>query len=653
MQANRFKRLGLFFVALAMGCVVASCNSDEGVPYSVPSVGGNTGNPSGDKPGVDDPENPDKPGTTGKPSPSGCDSNEKLCDGICKDVMSSKHDCGECGHACEPTESCQDGKCVGCDKDLCDGVCVDLASDLNHCGSCGNACRANMVCTDSQCECDTDWLDCDGDLTNGCEAYASCECIIGQRDNTDYSGPEETKNVGMCKPSLRECMIVDGFHMMEVIEPEVLPTEGIVCDGKDYNCNGKDDGHEDMDGDGFSICDGDCCDNAAMCNATDKHLINPGMMEVPGNNLDDNCNGEVDEPPIDPKTVEPIPFTYGSTDLDTSARALARAMGIIWECEPSKACPYGLVNARLTRSESTSGVDPRQVNVMDSWREKSGIARVLPREGNHFAVLSSGAALDVAHGVAEADLELEKYASETTLPNGETQRTAPDSKIPEVYAKAHGNKLETHKSCPTGTAVPSIFDSVQLHLEIKAPVNAMGIQFDFRFFSREYPKYLCSSFNDFFLAILTTEHADVKAIADRNIAFDMNGNPVSVNNGFFTTCNKVNCGSAGNKCPAFMSCASDGYCSAGEDTCRDGASAIDAYSPNPFVFDVDTGRGGGTAWLSTTAPIIGGETIKLDFYIWDTQDNKYDSTVLIDNFKWLLDPTKVNTGFADDPTEIN
>ncbi|MBO4350205.1 MAG: choice-of-anchor L domain-containing protein [Proteobacteria bacterium] len=649
MQTNRCKHLGLIVVALAMGCFGTSCNNDEGVPYSVPSITGGSDKPQEGTPETGTPENP---GGTPGTSSSGCDVNEKLCDGICKDILSSKHDCGGCGHACEATESCQDGKCIGCDGTLCGSECVDLTSDPNHCGTCDNACRNNMVCTDSVCECDISWLDCDGDPTNGCEAALGCSCIIGQK-GASYSGSDETRNVGECKDAVLECQLIDGLHTFEPVEPEVLPSEGTACDGKDYNCNGKDDGHEDMDHDGFSICDGDCCDNAAMCNATDKHLINPGMMEVPGNNLDDNCNGEVDETPIDPKTVAPIPFTYGSTDLDTSARALARAMGIIWECDPAKTCPYGLVKARLTRSESTKGVDPRQVNVMDSWRDKSKIARVLPREGNNFAVLSSGAAQDVANGVAEADLELEKYASETKLPNGEMQRTAPDSKIPSVYANAHGNKLETHKSCPTGTAVPAIFDSVQLHLEIKAPVNAMGIQFDFRFFSREYPQYLCSSFNDFFLAILTTEHADVKAIPDRNIAFDMNGNPVSVNNGFFTTCNKVNCANGSNKCPAFMSCASDGYCSAGADTCRDGASAIDAYTPNPFVFDMKTGRGGGTAWLSTTAPIVGGETITLDFYIWDTQDNKYDSTVLIDNFKWLLDSTKVNTGFAEDPTEIN
>ncbi len=641
MQANRIKHSGLVIVALSMAVLLNACNDVDG-SYAVAAH-----EDTGKKPGSGTGENPGTPSEN-----SGCDSNEKLCNGICKDVLFSRHDCGECGHACSSDESCRNGKCEECKGTLCDGVCADLTSDPNHCGSCQTSCRANMVCNESVCECDTSWVDCDGDPTNGCEAVFSCECTVGQKEHY-YSGPEGTENVGECKAALLECRIVNGFTSYEDAEHEVLPTDGTLCDGKDNNCNHKPDGEEDMDHDGFSICDGDCCDNGNMCSALKPELINPGMMEIPNNQQDDNCNGIVDEPQPDPNKIEPIPYTHGVSDLDTTARALARAMGIIWECDSAKKCPYGLVSAKLTRSESTQGVDPRQVNVMDSWRDQSKVARVLPREGKTFAVLSSGAAQDVANGVGAADLELESYASETKLPNGEVQRTAPYSKIPAVYAQAHGNKLATHSSCPTGTVVPAIFDSVQLHLAIKAPVNAMGIQFDFRFFSREYPKYLCSKFNDFFLALLTTKHSALNDFPDHNIAFDMVGNPVSVNNGFFTTCNKVSCANGVNKCPAFMICGGDDFCSAGEDTCRDGASAIDAYSPNPFVFNVDSGRGGGTAWLTTTAPIVGGETFSLDFYIWDTQDNKYDSSVLIDNFKWLLDPTKVNTEFAEDPTEVN
>ncbi|NCY03700.1 MAG: hypothetical protein EBX36_12540 [Planctomycetia bacterium] len=59
-----------------------------------------------------------------------------------------------------------------------------------------------------------------------------------------------------------------------------------LCNGADDNCNGINDEGFDTDGDGFTSCNGDCNDqNAAM---------NPLTTEV-CNGLDDNCNGTVDE----------------------------------------------------------------------------------------------------------------------------------------------------------------------------------------------------------------------------------------------------------------------------------------------------------------------------------------------------------------------
>ncbi|HRZ79243.1 MAG TPA: hypothetical protein P5044_04480, partial [bacterium] len=49
------------------------------------------------------------------------------------------------------------------------------------------------------------------------------------------------------------------------------------------------------------------------------------------------------------------------------------------------------------------------------------------------------------------------------------------------------------------------------------------------------------------------------------------------------------------------------------------------------------GYGGGTKWLTTTAPVVPGETITLKFAIWDTGDTQVDSLVLIDNFRWNLE----------------
>jgi len=53
--------------------------------------------------------------------------------------------------------------------------------------------------------------------------------------------------------------------------------------------------------------------------------------------------------------------------------------------------------------------------------------------------------------------------------------------------------------------------------------------------------------------------------------------------------------------------------------------------------------GGATGWLTTQAPVTPGETITLQFMIWNTGDQAYDSSVLIDNWQWVPSATSVST----------
>ena len=637
----------LIVLLCAFSAVSLACETPEN------NTSGDNGT-SGDNHQTGDNNNHDNQDSQGnvivitKPSQT-CGSNEALCDdGVCRDIKTSVSNCGRCGKTCNTGETCVNGECYSCTETQCGDACVDITSDAEHCGGCYQACGQGMACSDSECACAPGHYDCDGDSSNGCESKTGCTCTPGATFEC-YYGPEGTAGIGECRNGTMTCLRQDDMITLGACEGVVMPRNVPFCTDKDYNCNGLPDGMEDVDGDGFSICDGDCCENETQCNANNPELINPGMMEVPDNGIDDNCNYRIDESAS--SNSSPVEFTYGSSDLNVTALAMAQAMGITDICDAADSCAYGLVKAKLTRASTEYLPSKVQVNVMDAMRDAQNVARVLPRQGNSFAVMSSGVALDVKSGVSKDDKAIEKYASETMI-GSEMQRESKESKIPDIYQIVHQNKLQTHEACPTGTVKPAIFDSVQLHLELKVPVNAKGIQFDFRFFSREYPNFICSAFNDFFLAMLTTTHEELANYPDKNIAFDKLGNPVSINNGFFTTCRRIPCTpeTANLDCPAFMECAADNFCTAGADTCQDGDAAIAAYYPQPYAYS--DGRGGGTAWLSTTAPVVGGETIMLDFYIWDTQDNLYDSTVLLDNFKWLVDETKVNTGFAED-TEIN
>jgi hypothetical protein len=103
--------------------------------------------------------------------------------------------------------------------------------------------------------------------------------------------------------------------------------------------------------------------------------------------------------------------------------------------------------------------------------------------------------------------------------------------------------------------------------------------------------------------------------ADHNISFDSLSNPVSVNNGFFEVCggNGKNCG-----------------------TCPGGTAALAGTG-------LDTANGGGTEWLTTDAPIVPGETFTLELVIFDVGDTALDSLVVLDNFRWSLEPVEVGT----------
>ena len=57
-------------------------------------------------------------------------------------------------------------------------------------------------------------------------------------------------------------------------------------------------------------------------------------------------------------------------------------------------------------------------------------------------------------------------------------------------------------------------------------------------------------------------------------------------------------------------------------------------TPTPSECNDDSLEGGGTGWLTTTAPVTPGETLHLRFMIFDEGDHIYDSAVILDNFRW-------------------
>ena len=371
-------------------------------------------------------------------------------------------------------------------------------------------CGANAACADASCVCDAGYNDCDDNPANGCEFEGACPCTPNETRSC-YDGVEGTKGVGPCQAGEQTCN-TDG-SWTECTGQVVPRVEGCDADGIDTDCNGTVDDLPDEDGDGYSACNGDCCDSIEAHCAADPSLVNPGAYDFPDNEIDDDCDDVIDNPPVQDCGV-------AMTLQSTSASDLAKAMDIC-HTVATDGSGWGLVGAELTTVDGTQDPNPMQRAVLPALGTVVGA-----QTPASMAVLSSGRARGVGDpGFVPGDYDF--------MANGDIESFDPGtgSLAPMEYLSQHQNTLQSVPQCPAGESM--VFDSVRLRLYLKAPSNAQGFSFQFRFFSYEYPVYLCTGFNDFFLALVDSQHPDIPA--DRNISFDANGAPVSVNNAFFTS----------------------------------------------------------------------------------------------------------------------
>jgi hypothetical protein len=315
--------------------------------------------------------------------------------------------------------------------------------------------------------------------------------------------------------------------------------------------------------------------------------------------------GGTDGGPTGGKTgqVDKVASCDSSVAIDGDAASFAKSIGI---CTTASGEGYGLVSASYSKGWGLAAApNSAQWGLLPKFGDV-----IKPREGGSLAALSSG------------------YAREWDDPNGkQTQFVAgkalyssgdPAGAVPAGFPKAA-------KGCDQDGTVN---DMIVVKLTLTAPKDATGFQFDFDFYSSEWPNYVCSNFNDAFIAYLTSNK-----VKGDNISFDSNNNPVAVNNNFLNRCTPntgVGCASAS----SFGMPISTSACAGGEAELGGtgfGPKATTACFSSPAKATV----GGATGWLTTQAPVEPGETFTLEFMIFDAGDEALDSTVLIDNFQWI------------------
>jgi hypothetical protein len=284
----------------------------------------------------------------------------------------------------------------------------------------------------------------------------------------------------------------------------------------------------------------------------------------------------------------PDPDAPCDADLEAGEADPVAAAGAVELCKQASGTGWGVVSARWALPNGSDAPDVMTFDVGHGVLPAFGV--VDPHRGERMLALSSGTA---------------------------RQPMDPDWMDPAGFDKGYASEHpagfpKQSPSCP-GVITGMPHDGIALEVTLRAPGEAAGFSFDFQFFTYEWPDYICSPFNDAFVALLSPPP---QGQSDGNVSFDMDGNPISVNNALLSVCGCA----AGPPCEAPPLTPLKTFdCPLGDDTLADTGFETRAA----------------TGWLVTKSPVEGGETIKLRWAIYDSADGILDSTVLIDDFTWL------------------
>ena len=387
---------------------------------------------------------------------------------------------------------------------------------------------------------------------------------------------------------------------------------GTMSSGSGSTCNHPPD--VDGDGDGWTANEGDCNDCDPNVNPGAVDVLHPvdGGMPTWG---DEDCDGKV------PDMMQPAPCDMALAIDDPDPMSAAKAVEL---CQTTTASPankkdkiWGVINAKWVLPD---GSDPSMMMIDPNGFPPATMQQALANYHLGHGLLS-------AFG---ANVHVQAGARMLGLSSG----TARQPTDPGYQAVSGFNKMYTTGSpagfpkespaCP-GSITGTPHDGAAVELKIRTPTNATGFSFDFNFFTYEWPNWVCSTYNDFFVSLL---NPIPMGQVDGNISFDKQGNPVSVNNAFVEVC----------------ACTNGPPCMAGGKsfTCALGNSGLMGTGfGSDGMFGQDHAS---TGWLVTKAPVKGGTDITIRWTVYDSGDGVLDTSTLIDNWQWVANGGTVTVG---------
>jgi hypothetical protein len=533
-----------------------------------------------------------------------CSGGSSKCGALCVDKTSDPANCGACGFACQPGQACFNGQCGLCGPGLtqCNATCVDEQKDPKSCGGCGVACAADEACYQGACA-----AGCGGGLLQ-----CGQSCVDSQND---------PKNCGGCG---------------------VACAPGGAC--VSGTCQACDSSTTDCDKDGWLVADGDCCDKPGLC-GSEPEKVNPGALEVVGNGLDDNCNSKTDL--FD--TEDTVACDGNLSSSSQNALDYAKALGI---CRTTQESPpllkdktWGLIDAKILRADGSPLQDYEAISI------RTGFGSIAPAttQGQAAVVMSSGIASDAtqtmpgpnggAPGGFNVSTDHTPFSTVDIASGGQAYSVKDWYATANLPLKpAHG--LPDSPGC-NASNTSEANDSAMLVFRMRAPTNAKAFSFNSYFFSAEYPEFVCTSYNDQFIALVDTPNGTPSPIAnpaDKNLMTYTQGGqqwPIGINIAKGTSLFAV-CESQQQNPGCWDSSVSAQSCSLG-------AAQLSGTGFEQGLGDTCT-IGGGTFWLTTAGNVIPGDIVELRVAIWDVGDSAYDSLAVIDGFQWLANATLPGTG---------